>query len=138
MPEETDIIKDVIPRFFPDAQAVYLFGSRGTEWRREDSDIDVAVLLPVETAKEAGDLNFNPCRAALESAAGADVDLVNLRAAPTVLQKEVIAAERLLYCADQSARLDFEALTLSKYQRLNAERAGILEDMTKHGGENHE
>ncbi|MEA3396520.1 MAG: nucleotidyltransferase domain-containing protein, partial [Chloroflexota bacterium] len=56
------------------------------------------------------------------------VDLINLRRVPTVLQKEVIAADRRIYHADEYAADEFEMLTLSYYQKLNEERAEIIED----------
>jgi len=45
-------IVPTILRRYPDTQAVYLFGSWGTgdEWAH--SDVDIAVLLPVRTAKK--------------------------------------------------------------------------------------
>jgi len=65
---------------------------------------------------------------ALESLLSRDVDLINLRRVPTVLRKEVIAADRRIYSGDEYAADEFEMLTLSLYQKLNEERAGIVED----------
>jgi uncharacterized protein len=56
------------------------------------------------------------------------VDLINLRQVSTVLQKEVIAADRRIYLADEYAAAEFEMLTLSYYQKLNKERATIIRD----------
>ena len=110
----------------PQAQAVYLFGSSATGAMRGDSDIDIAVLLPPAIAREAGTLAGQPLHLGLESALSCDVDLINLREAPTVFQKEIVIEGDRMFCADEAAADEFEMLVLSFYQKLNAERAGIL------------
>jgi len=125
------IVEAILGRF-PDAQAVYLFGSCGTQEERLGSDIDIALLLPPKKAKETketrtGMLALDDLRFELESIHQKVVDLINLRMASTVLQKEVVAACRRIWCADKKYAADeFEMLTLSLYQKLNEERAGIL------------
>ncbi|MEW6218517.1 MAG: nucleotidyltransferase domain-containing protein [Thermodesulfobacteriota bacterium] len=112
---------------FPDTQAIYLFGSFGTEDEWPGSDVDIAILLPPPRAKKAGSLSFHPLRAELATLAGREVDLVNLRLVSTVFQKEIVMADRRIFCADPSAADEFEMLVLSFYQKLNEERAGILQ-----------
>ena len=46
------IVRTVL-RHYPDTQAIYLFGSYGTENEWPDSDVDIALLLPPEQAKAA-------------------------------------------------------------------------------------
>ena len=60
-------------------------------------------------------------------------DLINLRTAPVILRKEIIAADRRIYCADEYAADEFEMLTISFYQKLNEERRGIVESALKTG-----
>ncbi len=60
-----------------------------------------------------------------------DVDLINLRQVSTVLQKEIIAEDRRIYCADSYAADEFEMFTISYYQKLNDERADVLESFFK-------
>ena len=115
-----------IQEHYPDVEAIYLFGSYGTEYERADSDVDVALLLPIETAKKAGSLMFKDCRTALGTLLQRQVDLVNLRLVNTVFQNEIINTGRLLCTASQHAVDDFEMLSLSLYQKLNEERAEIL------------
>ncbi|MGB3218855.1 MAG: hypothetical protein WBD79_15760, partial [Anaerolineae bacterium] len=55
------------------------------------------------------------------------VDLVNGREVSTVFQKEIIRSGRRIYTADDNAVAEFEMLTLSYYQKLNEERAAILQ-----------
>ena len=128
MSEISMIVRTVLEHY-PAAQAVYIFGTYGTEYERAGSDVDIAVLLPPRLAKAAGLLAVSELRFDLEDSLKKDVDLINLRRVPTVLQKEVIAAARRIHCADEYAADEFEMLTLSYYQKLNEERAGIISDI---------
>jgi uncharacterized protein len=127
-------IIETILKHYPDAQAIYLFGSYGTEDEWPESDVDIAVLLPPEKAKMVGSLAMSDLRSALESLLKKDVDLINLRLVPTVLQKEIVVADRRIYAAaDPYGAEEFEMLTMSYYQKLNEERAGIIESALKDG-----
>jgi len=121
-----DLIIEIVLRHYPAAQAIYLFGSYGTPDEWPDSDLDIAVLLPPEAARRAGDLMLSPCRFELEEALGREVDLLNARRVSTVMQKEIISRSPR-YVADRPAMDEWEMLTLSYYQRLNEERREILE-----------
>ncbi len=112
----------------PTTQAIYLYGTWGTEDQRRNSDLDIAVLLPPATA-HAVDYSAR-LRLSAEIAQAAKVeyaDLVNLRTAPVILRKEIIAANRRIYCADEYAADEFKMLTLSYYQKLNEEQREIVE-----------
>jgi predicted nucleotidyltransferase len=125
MNQQDEIIR-LVQKHYPSTQAVYLFGSQaaGQEW--PESDVDIAVLLPPGEAKKVGSLQISDLRFDLETLLGKEVDLINLRRVPTVLQKEVIAADSRIYEGDRFAAEEFEMLTLSYYQKLNEERAEIL------------
>jgi hypothetical protein len=69
----------------------------------------------------------------LEALLKRDVDLINLRRVPTVLQKEIVAAGRRVYQADEYAADEFEMLVISYYQKLNDERREILEAFNRTG-----
>ncbi len=122
-------ISVIIRRCFPDVQAVYVFGTLSTEYERTDSDADIALLLPHATAKAAGSLVLSECRFALEDLLGRKVDLINLRLVDTVFQFRIVGEGRLILVADQFAAASFEMLTLSFYQKLQQERAPILEQI---------
>ena len=126
--QEQRYIIDIILAHYPETQVIYLFGSYQTADEQPTSDADVALLLPPQQAKAAGSLALSALRSELEACLGRDVDLINLRQAPTVLQKEVVAAERRIYLADEYAAAEFEMLTLSFYQKLNEERGNIIRD----------
>ena len=121
-----DEIVRIVLAHYPAAQAIYLFGTYGTTDEWPDSDVDIAVLLPPLEARRQPQLALTPCHLALEKALGKPVDLLNARQVSTVFQKEIIAAERRIFCADEDAALQFETLTLSYYGKLNEERAEIL------------
>jgi uncharacterized protein len=88
--------------------------------------VDIAVLLPPEEAKKAGSLQMSDLRFDLESLLKKEVDLINLRRVPTVLQKEVVVADCRIYVGNEFAAEEFEMLTFSYYQKLNEERAEIV------------
>lgn len=109
--------------------AVYAFGSAGTPYMRQDSDLDFAFL--------SGDLE-DPVRTwelaqAIAAAVGRDVDLVDLRRTSTVMAAHIVSEGSRLYCADQDRCAEFEARALSDYARLNEERRGILQDIRARG-----
>jgi uncharacterized protein len=131
--QPVEAIKRIVLQHYPSAQGIYLFGSFQTEDEWPDSDVDIAVLLPPEESKKAGSLAMSALRFALESALAKDVDVINLRRVPTVLQKEVVIADRRIYTGDLYGAEEFEMLALSFYQKLNEERAGIIEGALKDG-----
>ncbi len=118
---------------WPDTQAIYLFGSWGSAYERPESDVDIAVLLPAPQAKKAGSLALSDLHLALQTALDREVDLINLRQVPTVLQKEVVMTGRRIFCVPGPIVDEFELLVLALYQKLNEERAGILAEGFRSG-----
>lgn len=131
--ESGDTIVRIIQTHHPDVQAVYLFGSWGTEEEWPDSDVDIAMLLPPDKAKTLGALDLVKTQAELASLLHKPVDLLNLRQISTVFQKEVVMADRRIFTANEYAAEEFEMLTLSFYQKLNEERAEILSEGLRSG-----
>jgi hypothetical protein len=60
------------------------------------------------------------------------VDLLDLRAASTVMQYQVLMQGRKLCSSEPAAGL-FEAFVLSEYTQLGEARAGLLADIAKDG-----
>ena len=122
-----DGINRLVLEAHPDVQAIYRYGTWGTDAQRPDSDVDVAVLLPHGAAMRADrwqcTCSSRSPRSACRDAEHAD--LINLRRTDTSLQAEILRTGRLTYSGDDDARLRFESLVLSMHQKLNAERAGI-------------
>lgn len=132
MDAEEIIVRTVLTHF-PKVQGVYLFGSFMTENEWPDSDIDLALLLSPEEAKLYKSLAISDCATELSGIFGKEVDLLNVRQVPTVFRKEIVMCGRLLYSGDRLAVDEFEMLTLSAYQKLNEERAGIVEAALEDG-----
>jgi predicted nucleotidyltransferase len=132
MTDQEKIIQTVLDHY-PDTQAIYLFGSWGTEDEWPSSDVDMAVLLPPQQAKAVDFWAWNSLATRLGDIVHKSVDLLNVRQVSTVFQKEVVMADRRLFCADEYAADEFEMLTLSFYQKLNQERAEILAEFKRTG-----
>lgn len=120
-------IVQTVRLYYPMVQGVYLFGSCMTEDEWPDSDVDLALLLPAVEAKQQRQLAVSDCALELARILGKEVDLLNARTVSTVFQKEIVTKGRLLYCSNRFAVDEFEMLTLSYYQKLNEERAEIIE-----------
>jgi predicted nucleotidyltransferase len=115
----------------PGLMAVYAFGSRVREQGRNaraDSDLDLAVLVegyadPVALFDLAGTLaDLTNC----------PVDLLDLRAASTVMQYQILMTGERLWAKDHQASL-FEAAMLTEKLHLDAARAALLEDVRRRG-----
>lgn len=112
----------------PNLLAIYAFGSRIQGTAGPGSDLDLAVLVagyadPValfELAGEISDITACP------------VDLLDLRAASTVMQYQIITTGQRWWAADAQAAL-LEAAILSEKTELDTARAGLLRDIQKEG-----
>ncbi|MBN9338732.1 MAG: DNA polymerase subunit beta [Comamonadaceae bacterium SCN 68-20] len=112
----------------PGLLAIYAFGSRVQGTAGPDSDLDLAVLVagyadPVRLWQLAGDL---------AGVAGCPVDLLDLRAASTVMQYQVITTGQRWWARDAQAAL-FESAILSEKTALDTARAGLLADIRERG-----
>lgn len=112
----------------PDLMAVYVFGSQATGEAHADSDLDLAVL----TAGPVDPLLLWQLSGELADVVGVPVDLLDLRAASTVMQYQVITTGRRLWNKDSQAGI-FESYILSEKTALDAARAGLLADIQKDG-----
>lgn len=106
-------------------QGIMLFGSRAQGNNRQNSDYDIAVLLDGKADKV---LLWNSAQT-LAAQLLQDVDLIDLRDATTVLQKEIIISGQWLIKVDTFACDLFEVHTISMYQQLQYDRQDILNDM---------
>ena len=105
----------------PGLLGIYAFGSRTRGTAGPDSDLDLAVLVagyanPLALWQLAGDL---------ADVAGCPVDLLDLRAASTVMQYQVITTGQRWWAADATAPL-FEAAMLSEKTELDSARAKLM------------
>ena len=112
----------------PGVMGIYAFGSRMQGTARPDSDLDLAVLVggyaaPLPVWELAGQ------RAGLR---GWPVDLLDLRAASTVMQYQVLTTGRCLWAREPEAGL-FECFVMSEKIALDEARAGLLHDIATEG-----
>jgi predicted nucleotidyltransferase len=118
---------------FPNAIAIYAFGSRifgsriqGTP--RPDSDLDLALLVagyaePIKLWELAGELSdLTRC----------PVDLLDFRAASTVMQYQILMHGRTIWANQPDAGL-FEGFVLNEKHKLDEARAGLLADIGQRG-----
>ena len=113
----------------PQALAVYAFGSQLAGTAQAESDLDLAVLVagyadPVVLWERAGQL---------EELVGCSVDLLDLRAASTVMQYQVLQGGLRLWGKAQEAAL-FECFILSEKTALDEARSALLADI-QHSGQ---
>lgn len=112
----------------PDLMAVYVFGSQATGGAHADSDLDLAVLA----AGPVNPLLLWQIAGELADIVAVPVDLLDLRAASTVMQYQVITTGRRLWNKDSQAGI-FESYILSEKTALDAARAALLADIQKEG-----
>ena len=115
----------------PNLMAIYAFGSRVSGDATENSDWDLAVLVagyvpPVVLWELSG---------TLADVMGTEVDLIDLRAASTVMQYQVLTlGERWWLRADSATLVGvWEAAMLSEMTELNSARAGLMADIAASG-----
>jgi predicted nucleotidyltransferase len=109
---------------FPNTLAIYAFGSQIQGTSGPESDLDLAVLVagyadPVVLWELAGHL---------ANVADCPVDLLDLRAASTVMQYQVVTTGQCLWSAGLPAGL-FECYVLSEKTALDTARAPLMADI---------
>lgn len=118
-------ILNLVQRRFPNLLALYAFGSRVTGQATSESVLDLAILVdglvdPFAIFTLAGEI------------AGLEVDLVDLRAASTVMQHQIITTGERWWQRDSCAAL-YEATILNMKTSLDEARAGLIGDILKRG-----
>ena len=110
---------------FPNVRGIYQFGS-SLDYDLEDcNDVDIAVLLDSKLP-ELICLEFQND---LSLSTSKKIDLIQLRTVSTVFQHEIFTKGKRIYALSESFCDDYEAINLSLYQKLNEERAEILEEV---------
>ena len=121
-------IQRTLQERLPGLLGLYAFGSRIRGTARPDSDLDLAVLV----AGYADPLELWNLASELADLAGCPVDLLDLRAASTVMQYQVITTGQRWWAKDAQAAL-YEAAVLSEKTALDSARAALLADIGKEG-----
>ena len=126
-----DALIALLKQRLPALLAIYAFGSRIQDQgkaARPDSDLDLAVLLegyadPIALFDLSGEL---------ADITGCPVDLLDMRAASTVMQYQILTHGTAWWRRDVRAGL-FEAAMLSEKMMLNDARADLIQNVSSRG-----
>ena len=127
----TDFRKTLLERLqlaLPSLLGIWLFGSHAQGTADAASDVDVAVLLPGRADPASLWLLAQDLARELDC----DVDLVDLRAAATVMQYQIVTTGERLWQRDAQSAL-YETYILSEKTALDDARAGLLADIHREG-----
>lgn len=113
---------------FPNIMAIYAFGSQVQGTASPQSDLDLAMLV----AGYADPLALWDMAGSLADVVGCPVDLLDLRAASTVMQYQVITTGQRLWSVGLPAGL-FETFVLSEKTALDEARAPLMADIQRTG-----
>jgi uncharacterized protein len=127
-PENKKIICDFLQNKVPNLLGIYAFGSRVQGTANSESDLDLAVLV----AGYAEPLVLWELANQLANTFGYEVDLLDMRAASTVMQYQVITTGQCLWSKGVEVGL-FEVYVLSEKTELDMRRAPLLDDIIKRG-----
>jgi predicted nucleotidyltransferase len=125
---QTGPVVAAIRAAFPNIIAIYAFGSRISGTHNHESDLDLAVLV----AGYADPLQLWELSGQLAEIAGCEVDLLDMRAASTVMQYQILQTGERLWAESLPAGL-FECYVLSEKTELDSSRAGLLADIQARG-----
>lgn len=112
----------------PGLLAIHAFGSRVSGQSRPDSDLDLALLV-TGYADAVALWNLS---GGLADVVGCEVDLLDLRAASTVMQFQILTTGRRLWAADPLVGA-WEAAVLSDKLELDAARSAQIQDILREG-----
>lgn len=112
----------------PHAMSIYAFGSQMQGTAGQHSDLDLAVLV----AGYADPLVLWDLTASLSDVVACPVDLLDLRAASTVMQYQVVTTGSRLWSVGLLAAL-FETFVLSEKTALDEARAPLMADIQRIG-----
>lgn len=121
-----------------DVILAYFYGSRAEGFPRENSDLDIAVLL--DTQKSPAAFYGRGVRLSCELedlVKPLTVDVRELNSAPPFFCFQVLKTGQLLYSRDENQRAEFENRTRNKYFDLRDMYEQFYQDMIKRlkGGE---
>ncbi len=122
------LIVQLLQNRLSNLMAVYAFGSRVSGEANQNSDLDLAVLV----AGYADPIDLWDISSDLAEQVNCEVDLLDFRAASTVMQYQILTKGERLFAVDKSIG-SYESSLLSDMTLLNEARAGVLADIQKDG-----
>lgn len=123
-----EIIVKRVQNRLPGLLALYAFGSRIQGLANAESDLDLAVLVP----GYSDPLLMFDLAGELADDAGCMVDLLDLRAASTVMQYQIITTGERWWQKDGQAAL-YEVAILSEKTALDEARNALIDDIQHRG-----
>jgi predicted nucleotidyltransferase len=127
-PAWVQALRELCLRVWPELQGLWVFGSRVTGAARPDSDLDLALLLP----GRADAARLWEVSGELARLAGCDVDLLDLRAASTVMAHQVLSTGHCWHARQPDAD-SWVAFVLSEKLALDAARAPLMAQIQQEG-----
>ena len=112
----------------PSLTALYLFGSQSSGDAGPESDLDLAILAD----SPPDEVGLWQLSGQLADLAGCPVDLLDLRAASTVMQYRIITTGKRVWACNSDVSL-YESFILSDKTALDEARAGLLDDIRRTG-----
>lgn len=128
MLENSALIINHLQQRIPKLMAIYAFGSRVAGTHHAQSDLDLAVLV----AGYADALLLFEVAQELADKLGMEVDLLDARAASTVMQHQIFTTGVRLWAQDIQADL-FELAMLSEKFYLDEWRKDLINDIRQRG-----
>jgi uncharacterized protein len=129
----TQVAVERITQALPNAMAIYVFGSRVGANSTPKSDLDMAVLV----AGYADTVKLWNVSTDIANSINCDVDLLDMRAASTVMQYQILSTGLRIWQSDEPlVTLDvglYECAMLSEMTTLNEARAGLIADIQESG-----
>jgi predicted nucleotidyltransferase len=107
------------------ARFAYVFGSFGSPYFSEESDLDVAVDFGAALGPEA----YLRLAMALSDAAGRNTDLLDLRRADPIIAMQVLKSGAVLLVNDPKALAAFQMVTLAAYADQKLDRRPVERDL---------
>lgn len=121
-------ILQLLQQRLPNLMAIYAFGSQIAGTADKNSDLDLAVLV----AGYADVIELWDISSDIAELANCEVDLLDFRAASTVMQYQILTTGKRLFVTDYNVDI-YEAAVLSEMTNLNEARAGLLSDIREQG-----
>ena len=122
------LVVQLLQSRLPTLLAVYAFGSQVAGTADQHSDLDLAVLV----AGYADSVELWDISSDVAELVNCEVDLLDFRAASTVMQYQILTKGKRLFALDSSID-SYEAGLLSDMTALNEARAALLADIQQGG-----
>ena len=108
---------------------IIVFGSFAKDKTHPKSDIDIAFY----SHKTYTSYEIFLIAQELAELLNIEVDLIDLRIASTVFQAQIFSTGIVIYCADETFRMEMHTRVYSMYAKLNEERTPILDQIKERG-----